>query len=140
MALTEAALPLWFQLSLISECCKRVERALIALSTNADPLREMHLQAALASSLMQTAGSDQARPGWEVVLRLAESFEDIDYQLRALWGLWAANLNSAQLKSTLSIVERFRTLAEKSSDRSDELVGDRMLEPSAFGFTRILRS
>jgi predicted ATPase/DNA-binding winged helix-turn-helix (wHTH) protein len=127
VALTEAALPLWFQLSLMRECCKRVEHALIALSTDPDPLCEIHLQAALASSLMQTAGSDQARPTWAVVLRLAEGFEDVGYQLRALWGLWAANLNSAQLKNALSIAEQFRALAERSSDPNDALVGDRML-------------
>jgi predicted ATPase/DNA-binding winged helix-turn-helix (wHTH) protein len=127
VALTEAASPLWFQLSLMSECGKRVEHALIALSTNPDPLCEMHLQAALASSLMQTAGSDQARPAWAVVLRLAEDIADIGHQLRALWGLWAASLNSAQLKSALSVAERFRALAETSSDPNDELVGDRML-------------
>jgi hypothetical protein len=76
---------------------------------------------------MQTAGTDRARPAWAVVLRLAEAFEDIDYQLRALWGLWAANLNSARLKNALSIAEQFRTLAERSSDPNDVLVGDRML-------------
>ena len=76
----------------------------------------MELQAALAWSLMQTRGSGHARSAWTAVLRLAESLEDIDFHLRSLWGLWAAQLNNAQLKLALETAERFCTLAEKSAD------------------------
>jgi predicted ATPase/DNA-binding winged helix-turn-helix (wHTH) protein len=127
VALTVAAVPLWFQLSLMSECCERVELALSVLSADQDPRAEMQLQAALAWSEMQTRGSDQARSAWIIVLRLAESLEDIDYQLRSLWGLWAAELNNAQLRSALATAERFCSLAEKSADPNDPFVGDRMV-------------
>jgi predicted ATPase/DNA-binding winged helix-turn-helix (wHTH) protein len=127
VALTEAAVPLWFQLSLMSECCERVERALSALSANPDPRREMQLRAALAWSLMQTMGSNQARPVWTAVLGLAERLGDIDYQLRSLWGVWAAKLNNGQLKDALATAERFYSLAGKSADLNDPLVGDRMV-------------
>ncbi len=127
VALTVATVPLWFQLSLMSECCERVELALSALPTGQDLRSEMQLQAALAWSLMQTRGSDQARSAWTAVLRLAEGLEDIDYQLRSLWGLWAAELNNAQLRDALQTAERFYALAEKSADPNDPFVGDRML-------------
>jgi predicted ATPase len=127
VALTVAAVPLWFQRSLMSECCERVERALSALSVGLDPRSEMELQAALAWSLMQTRGSDHARPAWAAVLRLAESLEDTDFHLRSLWGLWAAQLNNAQLKAALETAERFCVLAEKSGDPNDPFVGDRMV-------------
>jgi predicted ATPase/DNA-binding winged helix-turn-helix (wHTH) protein len=127
VALTGAAVPLWFQLSLMSECCERVELALSAVSAGQDPPGEMQLQAALAWSLMQTRGSDPARPAWTVVLRLAESLGDCDYQLRSLWGLWSANLNSGRLRDALALAERFCALSGKSSDPNDPFVGDRMV-------------
>jgi hypothetical protein len=61
------------------------------------------------------------------VLRLAENFGDVDYQLRSLWGLWSANLNNAQLRDALGLAERFYALAGKSADPNDAFVGDRMV-------------
>ena len=127
VALTLAAVPLFFQLSLLSECCERVERALSTLSAGLDPRKEMELQAALAWSLGQSRGTNLARSAWTIVQRLAETVEDIDYQLRALWGLWAAQFNNAQLRDALATAERFCVLAEKSADSNDPFVGDRMV-------------
>ncbi|MBV8264220.1 MAG: hypothetical protein JOY87_10395 [Candidatus Eremiobacteraeota bacterium] len=127
VALTLAAVPLFFQLSLLSECCGRVERALSAVSAGPDPRAEMQLQAALAWSLGQSRGTNLARSAWTVVQQLAESLEDNDYQLRALWGLWAAQFNNAQLRDALATAERFCVLAEKSTDPNDPFVGDRMV-------------
>ena len=88
VALTVAAVPLWFVLSLISECGERAERALATPSRAQRPVDEMHLQAALAWSLMQTQGFVLAtRAAWSRVLSLAEDVCDVDHQLRALWGL-----------------------------------------------------
>ena len=126
IALTEAAVPLWFQLSLMSECCERVELALSKQSSMPDPRREMQLQASLAWSLMQTKGSDSASPAWTEVLRLAEGLGDVDYQLRSLWGLWSAKLNNGRLRDAEALAERFCALADKSSDSNDPFVGDRM--------------
>jgi predicted ATPase/DNA-binding winged helix-turn-helix (wHTH) protein len=127
VALTEAAVPLWFQLSMMSECCDRVEHALSRLPVGSDPRREMHLQASLAWSLMQTRGSDSAAPAWNEVLRLAERLGDVDYQLRSLWGLWSARLNSGRLREALALAERFCALADQSDDTNDPFVGDRMV-------------
>jgi predicted ATPase/DNA-binding winged helix-turn-helix (wHTH) protein len=127
VALTVAAVPLWFQRSLMNECCERVERALSALSVGEDPRSEMELRAALAWSLMQTRGSDHARSAWTAVLRLAESLKDVDFHLRSLWGLWAAQLNNAQLQAALETAERFCALADNSADPNDPFVGDRIV-------------
>jgi predicted ATPase/DNA-binding winged helix-turn-helix (wHTH) protein len=128
VSLTAATVPLWFQLLLVSECRERVERALFALSANPDQRCEMQLQAALAWSLMQTRGSvEKTRNAWIAVLKHSENLGDIDYQLRALWGLWTGLLNNAQLKEALAIAERFCAVATKSVDPSDSLVGDRLV-------------
>src|SRR6185369_12960260 len=58
VALTAAAVPLWFQQSLMLECRGRVERALASLEPGSarGDRREMQLFAALGASLMQTKG------------------------------------------------------------------------------------
>ncbi|MBV8456911.1 MAG: helix-turn-helix transcriptional regulator, partial [Acetobacteraceae bacterium] len=98
-ALATAAVPLWMQLSLLQECRTRVEQALAVTDviTN-DPRREMKLQIALAISLVYTrsavlpevsAAWTKAGAAWARALELAESLNDVEYQLRALRGLWS---------------------------------------------------
>src|SRR5262245_10078670 len=130
LALTVAAVPLWFQLSLINECRERVERALLALDRDAsrDQRREMKLHAALGWSLMYTTG--HPRPpsaAWQTALELAEGLHDVDYQLRALWGLWSSCHNSGEYRQALELAKRFAALAVNSADPADPLIGDRMM-------------
>ena len=68
--LTVAAVPLWFQLSLIDECRKRVEtRARRRRRQRLDPRRLMQLRAALGWSLMYTARAcRETRAAWESAL------------------------------------------------------------------------
>jgi predicted ATPase len=128
VALTAAAVPLWFQMSLIDEASTRVQQALLTPLRSPDPRCEMQLQAALAWSLMQTRGSvADTRAAWSATLKLSESLDDIDYQLRAILGLWAGLLNSARLREALELAERFCSLAARSTDPSDALIGDRMV-------------
>ena len=126
VALTIGTLPLWFQSSLIDECQKRVERALAIPSEDAGS--RMRLYAALGWSLMQTRGSgSDTRDAWSRVLTLAERLGDIDYQLRALWGLWAGMLNRCELRPALELAQRFYDLAKHAADPTDLQVGDRMI-------------
>jgi predicted ATPase len=90
VALTIAAAPLWFQLSLINECQTRVEHALRTLNPapGEGGRRAMRLYAALGCSEMFTTGPPRkVATGWTTTLELAEGLGDTDYQLRALWGL-----------------------------------------------------
>jgi predicted ATPase/DNA-binding winged helix-turn-helix (wHTH) protein len=128
VTLTAAAIPLWFQMSLISECCDRVQIALATPLDQPDSESDLQLHAALAWSLMQTRGSvPETRTAWGATLELAETLGNIDFQLRALWGLWSGLLNGSQLREALSTAEHFHSLAEKSLDPSDVFVGDRMV-------------
>ena len=132
VALTVAATPLWFQLSLINECRGRVERALAALEPGSSRGErcEMQLYAALGWSLMYTTGPERETEAWRTALVLAERLDDTDYQLRALWGLWAGRVNNGEFRETLALARQFRSLAARAPDPADALIGDRMIGAS----------
>ena len=134
-ALTAAAVPLWMQLSLLEECRGRVERALAALNTMAtpNPRREMLLRVALANAVLGTAGTvDAVGSAWNRALELAEELDDIDQQLRALYGLYLYQMRIGKFREGVAFARRFRTAAEKKSDPSDLLLGNRIVGVSLF--------
>ena len=121
IVLTAAAVPLWVYLSLIEECHRHVERALAALAAaTADARIEMKLQAALGASLGRVGGVvTEMESAWTRTLELAEGLGDVDYELRALWGLWEIRDQEA-----LPLAQRFVAVASTPADR---LIGDQMV-------------
>ena len=98
VALTAAAVPLWMHLSLVEECRLWVERALHALAGSAcpDERLEMRLCAAQGALLVMAkgAGAPDSGAAWAKALAIAERIDDVEYQLRALWGRWLFHVNS----------------------------------------------
>lgn len=131
VALTVAAVPLWMHLSLMDECRARLERALATPDECRNARCNMQLLAALGGAVVNSN-----RPGPEKLalftqaLRIAESLDDTDYRLRALWGLWCDRLNSGVFGAALAVARDFRNVAENSVDPVDRRIGDRMI-----GFT-----
>ena len=127
VALTVAAVPLWYQLSLLSECYQRACHALRLPAAARSPTQEMRLYAAVAWCLMQIKGFVQeTRDTWTTLLALSRENNDSDHQLRALWGLWAARISEGALRTALALAEEFSSLAQPTSE-IDRCVGDRML-------------
>jgi predicted ATPase/DNA-binding winged helix-turn-helix (wHTH) protein len=127
VALTVAAVPLWYELSLLSECCERSYRALGLPATARSRQQEMRLYAAIAWSLMQIKGFVQeTQDAWTALLTLSRDTGDPDHQLRALWGLWAARVNAGALRAALALAQEFSTFAQQTS-KIDRCVGDRMV-------------
>ncbi len=130
VALTIAAVPLWVQLSLVQECRARVERALASLVPEAglSARQEMKLYAALGVPLLLSKGS---MPETEAVcakaLEIAESLGDIEYQLRALWGLWYCRMNRGECRVALTLAQKFYSLAQDRGDPADLPIGDRVI-------------
>jgi predicted ATPase len=85
----------------------------------------MQLYAALGLSLMYTmAQARDVDPAWRTALALAEQCGNADYQLRAVWGLFAGAINSSNFAEALSLAQRFRALAQDANER---LIGDRII-------------
>ena len=133
VALTIASVPLWLQLSLMEECCERVERALASIDPESSRAqhRKMQLYAALGASLMYTKGPVlETGSAWNRALELAESLDDAAFQLSALWGLSFYRSISGEHRSELELAQRFCNIAENRIDSADLRVGDRMMGTS----------
>jgi predicted ATPase/DNA-binding winged helix-turn-helix (wHTH) protein len=133
VALTIAAIPLWLQLSIVEECRAGVERALAWLAREApvDARDEMKLQAGLSSSLLYTKGpTPEAGQASATAFRLAESLGDTEYQLRALWELWAHGNVTREYAAALAVAQKFYTLALRRADPGTLLTADRIIGTS----------
>jgi predicted ATPase/DNA-binding winged helix-turn-helix (wHTH) protein len=130
IVLTAAYVPVWLHLSLVVECRERAERALDSLETELDlsaPLR-MQLHIALGTALLHSTGvEEKAGMVLAKALEVAESLDDVDSQLRALWALWSYRYNSGDHRATQSLAEQFSRLARRKGDPADILVGDRLM-------------
>jgi predicted ATPase/DNA-binding winged helix-turn-helix (wHTH) protein len=130
VALTVAAIPLWLQLPMVNECRSRVEQVFASRAGEApiDARGEMKLKAALGASLMYTKGAIPAvTQASTAALGLAESLGDTEYQLRALWTLWAHHTNTGELAAALAVARRFHTLALEHADPANLPIADRMM-------------
>jgi predicted ATPase len=128
-ALTVAAVPLWFQLSLVDECLGRVQQALASLDARPgeDLYRKMRLYGALGWPQMRAiAGVPSGVAAWKTALVIAENLGDVDYQLRALWALWVDSANNAEHQAALALAEKFCALASNTTEPADLNIGDRM--------------
>jgi predicted ATPase/DNA-binding winged helix-turn-helix (wHTH) protein len=128
MALTIASIPLWLQLSLWNDFLERAQQACASheAGLRLDARLELKLYAGLAVSLVNTRAHDAT---WARVLEMAETLDDTDYQLRALWGLWVACINLGKFGEALALANRFRSTAERSDVR-DRAIGERLIGAS----------
>jgi tetratricopeptide (TPR) repeat protein len=94
----------------------------------------MQLHAALGAALFVTKGSGpEAVAAWTSAFEIAESLDDVDYRLRALWGLFSDCLTSGRFGAALAVAERFSSCAAKSTDPADGAIADRLVGASLLG-------
>jgi predicted ATPase/DNA-binding winged helix-turn-helix (wHTH) protein len=128
IALAIAYVPVWMHRSMVEECRQRVERALRAVTSQANPdvRHEMQLLSALGSTMIWTrGGSPETNAIFTRALTAAESLDDADYRLRALWGLYIDHQTRGDNQVALALAERFRRHALATAD-PDLLIGERM--------------
>jgi hypothetical protein len=91
----------------------------------------MKLYAALGASLLFSTGPmPETAAVWAKALEIAEELEDTEYQLRALYGLWACRLNYGEFQVALTLAQRFYTLAQDRGDPAGLPIGDQMIGTS----------
>ena len=124
------AIPLWLELSLLTDCLNWTSKAIARIDTAGRGTRyEMLLQAALGFSLMvTTALTDAPRTAMTRALELAESLRNAEYQLRALTGLCAFRLRFGDFRGGLELARRCEAVAMDAPDpvalpTADRLVG-----------------
>jgi len=127
VALTVDAVPLWLQFSLMNECRRRVALALARTGAETDQNARIRMRLSTALSLSRMYSRDpltEVHKAWSTTLTLAERVGDTDYQLRAIWGLFAESINSGAFRVALDLGKRFRDLA---TDVTDRLIGERLI-------------
>lgn len=126
--LTACALPLWDELSSVDESSRYLRRALQSPACEASAASvRMKLATAHAWRLSYTERFDPAaEAAWLESLRLAELTGDIDYQLRAQWGLAMLWCYGGRHCQALASLRRFEALRETASDRAAAPAGERL--------------
>ena len=130
-AITAAAAPIWFHLSLLDEGLSRVERAIAWLRDQPTPDDRLMMQLYALSGLPQmraikTIPSGTAAWRKRKTLALAVELDDVDYQLRAIWALWVDRTNHGEATEALTLTDRFAVVAERAWDSQDRMIGQRM--------------
>jgi predicted ATPase/DNA-binding winged helix-turn-helix (wHTH) protein len=131
VALTAAAVPMWTRLALVGECRARVEHAIQRLERDvpADAARDVRLYLALGTTAIHTLdiGSPAMIAALTKALELAEGLDDIEYRLRALFGLYLYRLTMGDYRSALALGESLRAGAARTADPTDALLGERFV-------------
>jgi tetratricopeptide (TPR) repeat protein len=124
--------PLWLNMSLMDECCRRVKSALenCGAGANQDAHHRMQLFTALGVALYSIGPGPEAKAAWSEVLEIAESLDDTDHLLRALWGLWVVCVTGGKHRPGLSLARRFTRIATRAADSVALLVGERLIGTS----------
>jgi predicted ATPase/DNA-binding winged helix-turn-helix (wHTH) protein len=131
VALASAAVPLFFELSLVSECGSRAGQALEVFKNAAickvSPCAVLRLQSAMAAALVLTSGPvDEARRAWSKIYSDAVVAGDVEHEARALWGLWNAHQYGGEPRDALIMAQRFRGLAGRTGKSTLCLLGMRI--------------
>jgi tetratricopeptide (TPR) repeat protein len=104
-----------FDCGLLEECCACASHAVDAIDNmppkSVDVISEMRLRTALAMALPYVRGTISALVTlWQQVLRLATEADDVEYQARAIWGLWNTMISRADIHAAKSYATQFRSL------------------------------
>jgi tetratricopeptide (TPR) repeat protein len=107
--------PVFLAMSLLPECYRWSERAILGLDTDTrGGLDEMRLQSGLAMALIFTrAHSDSARTAFERSLAIAEHLGDVRNQMLLLGPLSLFHFRTANFKKSLTYAQRSAAVAKQ---------------------------
>jgi predicted ATPase/DNA-binding winged helix-turn-helix (wHTH) protein len=128
--LTAEYAAIWLHHALMAECRDRTGLALSRLKrmSSEDKRLQMELSIGLGTALVWTMGSvETTMNATRTGLEIAESFDDCDAQLRALWALWLVQFNIGECRAAQHTAVQFCTVACRNDDSTSILVGDRLM-------------
>lgn len=125
-----ASAPIWFRFGMLSQCRARVQQALSALSTEDErqSRRAMQLYDLLATvTLAYKGAAAEADEAWERARAIAERLDDVDYRLKATWGLQVSSFLSMRVAPAMVAAKRYRAIAEAAGLTLECAIGDRLI-------------
>ncbi len=126
VALTIAAVPLWFEVFQMPVARRRVEQALPHTETGSG--EEMRLRIALGHAVWYTTpDSEVLEPLFVRALDIAERIGATTVRTQALWGMWAACRGRGDYHAALESARRYAEAASSTGDRGAIHLGDRIL-------------
>ena len=131
VALASAAVPFFFELSLVDECGSRARQALEVFKNaticKVSPGVVLKLESAVAAALvLSNAPVDETRRAWSKVYSDSVTAGDVEHEARALWGLWNAHQQGGEPRDALIMAQRFRGLAGRTGNNTLCLLGMRI--------------
>jgi tetratricopeptide (TPR) repeat protein len=63
---------------------------------------------------------------WTTAIEMAQTLDDTEYRLRALWGLFAYRISSGEYLAARALAQSFCRLSSNGADLADRLIGDGM--------------
>lgn len=129
IALAAAAAPIFLAMSLLIECRRWSERALLALDPAArGSAEEMHIQAALGLTLMFTrGGSEAARTALSRSLAIAETRGDAPNQLQLLGRMHIFHERMGRFDAALGYAQQSLVVAEALGDAASIALANSLL-------------
>ncbi|TXC80036.1 ATP-binding protein [Paraburkholderia azotifigens] len=130
---------LFYELSLIDECCAWARRALAALApargsshASSRMRARLRLLAALGASLVLVHGpSAETHAIWKEVLASAIASGDEAFEARALWGMWNACQTSGSVHDALEYARRYTAFVDGVADVRGAILGYRLMGVAA---------
>ena len=130
VALTASYVPVWLYWSFVGECRERAERALNGLRPDSDLSDHLRIQlySSLGIALVYTTGvAERTAALLNKGLEIAESMDDVDWQLQVLWAMWICRFNNGENHAARSLADRFLQTASRAEDAVQIADGDRLL-------------
>ena len=130
IALTAAYAPVWLHLSLIAECRDRAERARdnFGAASDLSPKLKGQLLTILGLVLVYAGVlGEETESALTEALKIAESLDEPEAQLQALYAIWTHRFINGELRTTQKLAERIALIASHTGDPADTLIADRLL-------------
>jgi predicted ATPase/DNA-binding winged helix-turn-helix (wHTH) protein len=126
-ALAAASAPLFLELSLLTECCFWMERAIAEHGDQGDR-RELELKEALAVSLMFVKGnSEEVHAALTTALSLAQALQLPYHQMRLFAGQCTFLMRSGDFRGAAAVAEQNAAVAKSTADPTAMMIADWML-------------